>query len=120
RGVVNDPSLQQAPDVLQAALDRIGHDARMIAFTLSAIVVVFSAAFTMAIIRRYEDRLAAINEGLEAQVRLRSEALMKSRHAVIFGLARLAESRDDQTGRHLDRIRAYVIILADQMARTTP
>ncbi|QQE13874.1 HD domain-containing protein [Planctomycetota bacterium] len=42
----------------------------------------------------------------------RTNALIRSRDAVIFGLAKLAESRDDQTGQHLERICHYVKILA--------
>ena len=34
---------------------------------------------------------------------------------MIFGLAKLAESRDTDTGEHLDRIRRYVTILAEQL-----
>lgn len=115
--VVRDPDLPRAADVRQAAIDRIGHDVRTIVFTLSAVVVGFSAALTAAVVWRYENRMAGINRGLEAQVRTRSLALVNSRHAVILGLAKLAESRDDQTGRHLDRIRAYVVILAKRMMR---
>ncbi len=41
---------------------------------------------------------------------------MKTRNAIIFGLAKLAESRDTETGQHLDRIRHYVTILAEHLA----
>jgi response regulator RpfG family c-di-GMP phosphodiesterase len=39
-------------------------------------------------------------------------SLVRTRDAIIFGLAKLAESRDDATGRHLDRISAYASCLA--------
>jgi len=39
-----------------------------------------------------------------------------SRQAAIFGLAKLAECRDDDTGAHLSRIRAYTRILAEELA----
>ena len=35
----------------------------------------------------------------------------------VFGLAKLAESRDNDTGEHLDRIRLYVTILAAQIEK---
>lgn len=41
-----------------------------------------------------------------------------SRQAAIFGLARLAECRDDETGAHLSRIRSYTRILAEEMAQS--
>ena len=46
--------------------------------------------------------------------------LMRSRHAVIFGLAKLAESRDDDTGRHLERICRFTEILGGQLAGHHP
>lgn len=94
------------------AVDAVTRAAGIIVFTLSGVVILISTAFTSAIVYRYENRLARINEGLEQQVETRS--------AVIFGLAKLAESRDDQTGEHLDRIRQYVLILAREMANTHP
>ncbi|WP_167506082.1 HD-GYP domain-containing protein [Desulfosediminicola flagellatus] len=39
-----------------------------------------------------------------------------SRHAAIFGLAKLAECRDNDTGAHLSRIRTYSRILAEELA----
>ncbi len=39
-----------------------------------------------------------------------------SRQAAIFGLAKLAECRDDDTGAHLSRIRSYTRILAEELA----
>ena len=79
-------------------------------------VVVISAIVTLVIVRRYESRLTLINRGLEAQVAHRSAALLRSRDAVIFGLAKLAESRDGETGEHLERISKYTEILARQVS----
>ena len=90
-------------------------------WSIGLVVAVFIAAatagLTLLIVRRYEAKLAALNKGLELQVERRSRALMKTRDAVIFGLARLAESRNEDTGDHLDRIRTYVEILAREVAR---
>lgn len=44
----------------------------------------------------------------------------RSREAMIFALAKLAESRDDDTGKHLDRICRYVEVLAAAVARNDP
>lgn len=43
--------------------------------------------------------------------------LVRTRDAVIFGLAKLAESRDTDTGYHLERISAYSTRLAQAMRR---
>ena len=42
-----------------------------------------------------------------------------SRQAAIFGLARLAECRDSDTGQHLIRIRHYTRILAEELSHTS-
>jgi PAS domain S-box-containing protein len=44
------------------------------------------------------------------------ENVLRSRDAVIFGMAKLAESRDEETGQHLERICKFVEILARHLA----
>ena len=54
----------------------------------------------------------------ELQVRLRvGERVLslESRDLIIFSLAKLAESRDAETGSHLERMREYSRILADEL-----
>lgn len=46
---------------------------------------------------------------------LKSKELVRTRDAIIFGLAKLAESRDSETGYHLERISLYSTILANAM-----
>lgn len=53
---------------------------------------------------------------IERQVLKSAELLDTSRQTAIFGLARLAECRDDSTGAHLLRIREYTRILAVELA----
>jgi len=97
---------------VRAFIDRV----RAIGTVVVIAVVVISALVTLVIVRQYESRLTQINRGLEAQVAHRSAALLRSRDAVIFGLAKLAESRDGETGEHLERIARYVEILARQVS----
>ena len=88
-----------------------------------ATVVVLSVVVllgALAIIQGYENRLATINRNLEHLVAKRTKTLMKTRNAVIFGLAKLAESRDTDTGEHLDRIRIFSMLLARQLAKSNP
>ena len=59
----------------------------------------------------------------ELHVRLRAgERLLslESRDVTIFSLAKLAESRDSETGSHLDRIREYCRALCDQLLSCGP
>jgi len=51
------------------------------------------------------------------EVYLRTQELIRTRDAVIFGLAKLAESRDPETGHHLERIAAYSTRLATAIRR---
>ncbi len=55
--------------------------------------------------QQQEDSLLAINE------------LVRTRDAIIFGLAKLAESRDPDTGQHLERISLYSVRLATALRR---
>lgn len=48
---------------------------------------------------------------------LRARELVRTRDAVIFGLAKLAESRDPDTGHHLERIALYSTRLASALRR---
>ncbi len=57
---------------------------------------------------------------LEEQVALQTTQIVQTRDLTVFALARLAESRDPETGEHLVRMRAYSQILAEQLARTGP
>lgn len=57
----------------------------------------------------------------ELRVRVRTAARLRSietRDVTIFALARLAESRDPETGQHLERIRRYARILAEDLRRS--
>ncbi len=53
---------------------------------------------------------------VEHKVREVSEA----QQATIFALAKLAEQRDDDTGAHLERVRDYCELLAQQLAEDSP
>jgi putative two-component system response regulator len=78
-----------------------------------------------------ENLLAGLNAGAddfltkpfqpdELQIRLRSAeriVTLEGRDLIIFSLAKLAESRDPETGTHLERMREYCRILADELSR---
>jgi len=79
-----------------------------------------SGGVTTFVVRRYESRLARVNAELEQRVDDRTRQLTETRDAVIFGLAKLAESRDGDTGEHLERIGYYVETLARTLSRDHP
>lgn len=68
-------------------------------------------------IRSYQRQLEHSNETLEERIRERTRQLERTQHVTVFSLARLAESRDTETGEHLSRIRRYVQVLAQQMGQ---
>ena len=70
------------------------------------------------ILQKYDGKLAEANERLEQLINIRTKSLVKTRNAIIFGLAKLAESRDTDTGEHLERIRRYVTVLAQRLAKS--
>lgn len=65
----------------------------------------------------YHRRLEGYNEQLEDGIRRRTAQLERTQHATVFALAKLAESRDPETGRHLERIRGYGRELALDLAQ---
>jgi putative two-component system response regulator len=69
--------------------------------------------------KRLHDELAAHRDQLEGRVAERTHQLERTRHVTMFGLAKLAESRDTETGEHLDRMRCYAREIALQLM-TTP
>ena len=63
--------------------------------------------------RQIEQQNLLLGGRLDQQVRELSSAQL----AAIFAMSKLAESRDPETGEHLDRMREYCIILARQLAK---
>jgi response regulator RpfG family c-di-GMP phosphodiesterase len=63
----------------------------------------------------FEDMKAELGDEINEKAR----HLTVTRDAVIFGLARLSESRDTNTGHHLMRIKRYVDLLARRLRRET-
>ena len=67
--------------------------------------------------RRYEHVLEGVNAGLEDEVQKRTAKHTAARNALIFGLAKLADSRDPETGAHLERLSAFSAVLAEELQR---
>lgn len=67
----------------------------------------------MAMKQQVIDRNAMLEECVHAQVR----QLASAQHATIFALSKLTESRDPETGDHLERMREYCRLLAKDLQK---
>lgn len=103
---------------VEAEIARIVDPVQHIGVWAAMTLVLISASLAALIAHRYENKVASVNLLLKQLVDKRTQALMKTRNAVIFGLAKLAESRDNETGAHLERIRSYVTLLVGKLAET--
>ncbi|MEM8733102.1 MAG: HD domain-containing phosphohydrolase, partial [Planctomycetota bacterium] len=106
--------VHQRASGIERAVAKVTGPVRSIGIVVAVLVTLLVFTVNYALVLSYENKLARINEQLEETVRQRTRSLMKTRNAVIFGLAKLAESRDTDTGQHLERIRKYVTILAER------
>ncbi len=66
------------------------------------------------------EQIRSFNSDLERLVQERSSDLVATREIAIFALAKLAESRDPETGEHLHRMQQYCRILAEQLRQSGP
>ncbi|MCC6680726.1 MAG: HD-GYP domain-containing protein [Phycisphaeraceae bacterium] len=99
---------QQNPQALMTLLFEV----RLMGLLLVALLLALSALLAFIVIRSHDRQLAAIHQKLEQIVEDRSRDIVRSRDAVIFGLAMLAEQRDGETGEHLERIGQYTDLIA--------
>lgn len=82
-------------------------------FTLTGLILFLAS-------KRYRDNLELANEELNAEVTRQVTAGLGKRNALIFGLAKLADYRDTDTGAHLERIGLYARVLADALSVDYP
>lgn len=88
-----------------------------VGFILTAAVVGATALCTIFLVQRFDSTLTEVSSSVEREVDRRTVSLQRSRNAVVFGLAKLAESRDQDASQHLERVRTYVTILASELAK---
>lgn len=81
----------------------------------SGLILLISAAGSILLVRRYDTVLMRANKHLEEEVERRTRRGLSIRNGLIFGLAKLADYRDTDTGRHLERICQYCEILATSL-----
>jgi putative two-component system response regulator len=67
------------------------------------------------VVKRHHDHMEKYSHELEAEVLRRTAELARSRQEVIHCLARAAEFRDDDTGRHVLRVGRYARLIAAEL-----
>jgi HD-GYP domain-containing protein (c-di-GMP phosphodiesterase class II) len=112
--------VQQPESGLLAFGEAVASGSMLRAAGLGAAALGLTGLVSYVLVRRHNLALETINVGLEREVDKRVRESLAARHSIILGLAKLAESRDTDTGEHLDRIASYAQILARQMAPTHP
>ena len=65
----------------------------------------------------YLSRMQKYNSELETRVREQVAALTSAQLGAIFAMSKLAESRDPETGAHLERMREYCKVISIQLSR---
>jgi putative two-component system response regulator len=95
---------------------------RLMIFRLSVALGVFLLTGTILYLasRRYHDAVERTNTELKAEVDRQVREGLGRRNALIFGLAKLADYRDTDTGAHLERIGLYARLLAEHLSTTHP
>lgn len=71
-------------------------------------------------LHRLQAALENHNRNLTTLVQAQVSEISEAQMAMIFALAKLSESRDDDTGGHLERVQMFCRILATQLAEATP
>lgn len=98
-----------------AALTNLMLLVRQLGFGITLLIGLVSTSLIVVVLQRYDSTNTEQKSQLKQIVDERSASLMKTKNAIIFGLAKLAESRDTDTGEHLERIRRYVTILTQHL-----
>ena len=94
-----------ADDFLIKPFDRVLLEAR-----------IFSSLKTKSL----QDRILRYQRELEDRIRERTRQLEITQQVTVFSLAKLAESRDNETGDHIERMRSYAYELAQALRHMEP
>jgi response regulator RpfG family c-di-GMP phosphodiesterase len=92
----------------------------IVGIMLGVLAALWTAMVARLVLQGCEGGFAKVKAQLDMELSRQFSDLMATRNAVIFGMARLSESRDVTTGQHLLRIRQYVEALARQLRNDWP
>lgn len=112
--------VQQPESGLLAFGEAVSSGSMVRSGALGALALAMTGTVSFVLIRRHNRVLEDINRGLEGEIHRRVDESLAARHSIIIGLAKLAESRDTDTGEHLERIARYTELLARNLDLGAP
>ena len=68
--------------------------------------------------KQYQNELECYNQQLKHKVEMQVKEITSAQMAMIFATSKLAESKDPETGAHLDRMRIFCKILSEYLAKS--
>jgi HD-GYP domain-containing protein (c-di-GMP phosphodiesterase class II) len=107
--------VHQADAMVRAGVAAITRDMQRWAGIGALGVLLLTVVGSTLLVRKYDTMLMRVNRQLELEVDRRMRRGLAIRNGMIFGLAKLADHRDTDTGRHLERICRYSELLATEM-----
>lgn len=123
--VKSDPQLHHIPVIMITALDEIKSVARCIEmgaedylpkpFNPEILMARVSACLDKKLLHDQEQEYT---HSLEARIEEQLVKLSQSQLSTIFATSKLAESKDPETGAHLERMRMYCQVLASDLSKT--
>lgn len=103
-------------EVKQTAAALLDSHLAITGLTLIWTVALLSVSAYM-VLARFHDQMEQERSHSNAEDLKQRQKLIRTRDAVIFGLAKLADSRDPETGDHLERISVYATTLASSLRK---
>jgi HD-GYP domain-containing protein (c-di-GMP phosphodiesterase class II) len=94
--------------------------AQQVFFAATLLLGFVGLAASLMTVNRITANVETEHANFEKEIVASGLQISRTQNAVIFGLAKLAESRDNDTGEHLDRIRSYVLLLAKDLRERLP
>ena len=120
-----DQLLRHIPVIMITALDEIHSVARCIEMGAEDYLpkpfnpVLLMARLSACLEKKHlHDREQQYTHDLESQIQEQIRKISESQLSTIFATSKLAESKDPETGAHLERMRMYCRILAEDLSKT--
>ena len=109
--------VQQPVSGLTAASNKVTASQLTSMLSIGFLLVGLTAVLALVLTRAHDHSLVSWNNQLEDIVADRTHELLQSHRTIIFGIAKLAEHRDTDTGQHVERMCRFTAKLAEEWNR---